>query len=114
MTTPQRRLKTTVEHRGWEIVEVIDENLPWWAYQVWVVESRWSPTDVRLRLTFVVHPLADDGPMRGWLDRAVISWDDLPSCYSTDELAEMSMRHGWERDLEAFVGVLDRLRTERA
>ena len=114
MTTPQRRLKLAVEQRGWQIAEVVEESLPWWAYEVWVLESTWSPAGTRLMLTFVIDPMYESGPKRGWLDRAALSRGELPGYRSDCELARMSMRHGWERDLESFVQALDTLRGERA
>ena len=110
MTTQQTELKRAIEERGWEIVEVIDDTLPWWAYAIWVIESRWSPSDVRFVVTLIVDPMYERGAKQGYVERAVVSRDVLSSRLSDDVLGKMTMQQRCLDELPSFIHRLDELR----
>jgi hypothetical protein len=44
---------------GWEVREIPDADLEWWADEIWELTSRWSPEGMRAFLIFLVDPQWD-------------------------------------------------------
>ena len=97
---------------GWELSEVEDEMLEWWADEVWLLESVWSPPGARAYVTFLVDPQSDTrNRKRGHGIWAVKASAARP----TDWLAEegeytLSLGRGWEEELPHLFEYLDALR----
>jgi hypothetical protein len=99
----RRRLPT----HGWEVAEIEqpfeDE---WWATELWVIESAWSPQSVRFYLTFLVDPMG--GPNDIW---AVHASKERPKQRPLDNNPLLRLGHGWQKELQTFLGSLDGFRT---
>jgi len=50
---------------GWDITEKEQENLEWWADEVWKLESNWSPSGSIAYLTFLVDPMHEGNRRKG-------------------------------------------------
>jgi hypothetical protein len=54
MSLPDSLLER-LEQSGWAVTRRKDD-LPWWAHEVWTLESQWSPHGFTLFLTFLTDP----------------------------------------------------------
>lgn len=57
MQTQRAELLSRLAERGWRVAGV-EENLEWWAAEMWRLESVWSPVGSRAYVTFLVAPEA--------------------------------------------------------
>lgn len=80
MITQQELLYRQLDAHGWRKVEGAEPDqvlLPWWATEVWVLESLWAPQECRVYLTF----LAPWEETRGWSVAASLEgptqWSDV-------------------------------------
>ena len=93
---------------GWNVAEIEqpfeDE---WWSAEFWLIDSVWSPKGVRVYLTFLVDPM--DGCDDIW---AVHASKERPGQRPLDDDPLMSLRHGWQKELQVFLKSLDRFRIE--
>lgn len=51
------------EH-GWGILAK-EENIEWWADEIWQLESKWSPVGCKAYITLLVDPMADLNRRKG-------------------------------------------------
>jgi hypothetical protein len=89
---------------GWEVVlresPFEDE---WWAYEIWVAESVWSPQGLRVYLTFT--QIDPDNDLR-----YLIATKERPKYDCKFAEPQMSLLRGWEKALPAFMEELARSR----
>jgi hypothetical protein len=101
-------LRRRLSSRGWEVTAIEqpfeDE---WWAAEFWVIESAWSPQGVQVYLTFLVDPMGGRDDI--W---EVSASKEHPRQRASDDNPFMSLGHGWQKELLAFIGNLDRFRAE--
>jgi hypothetical protein len=92
-----------LERFGWQVVEKEQPfEHEWWAYEIWAIESTWSPEGTRIYLTFWSDPDLDL--------RSLIATKERPN--GSPHLAEpsMSLLRGWEREVPAFMEQLAKFR----
>ena len=116
MTTQQRDLLAALAEAGWELAGPEDLH-EWWADDVWMMRSVWSPQSSQFYLTFLVDPQLDIHRRRNkgegvW---AVKASRTLPTDWRTkDGEFCLTLGRGWEKELKAFVGKISGFRTVTA
>ena len=98
---------------GWRVVPVEGHELEWWADEMWMLESMWSPVGSRAYLTFLVDPQITDSQTRkkGEAVWAVMVSPVKPSNWqSSANSLTLSLGQGWEKRLPDFFEHLGRLR----
>ncbi len=107
--TKQRGLEL-MEHlseHGWRILPIEATELDWWADDMWVLESVWSPVGQRAYITFLIDP--QDTTMV-W---AIAASNRRPQSRRDAESGSLiRVRHVWSQELPAFLRALSRLRDE--
>jgi hypothetical protein len=95
-----------LEKHGWRIVEreqpFEDE---WWACEIWLIESAWSPQGARAYLTFFVLDLGDDS-------HYLMASRDRPKARGGEGEPQMSLNRGWQNELPTFIAGLAQFRSE--
>ena len=56
MKSPKQKLEDWLPTYGWEIDEVEENDLEWWADEIWKLRSVWSSSEARAYITFLVDP----------------------------------------------------------
>jgi hypothetical protein len=56
MKTPKQKLTDQLEVNGWDLENIHESDLEWWADEIWVLKSQWSPEGVSSFITFLVDP----------------------------------------------------------
>ena len=111
MLTQKARLLARFEEAGWRLLETEPEVLDWWADEILVFESDWSPRGRRLYLTFLVDPMWDGPRGQGQAVWAVAASRSAPrDLPSTRDGPLLSLGRGWERELDSFIESVNRLR----
>lgn len=112
MTTQQKSLLDALTAAGWELVST-EELHEWWADDVWLMRSVWSPQDAQFYLTFLVDPQTDLHRRRqtGESVWAVKASTTLPTRWQdSDAEFTFSLGHGWAERLSGFVSNVSRFR----
>lgn len=107
MLTQQREVQDRLEQSGWQRVEPPDGTLDWWADEVWLLRSAWSPQECQVFLTFVVDPQWSGPRSKGQGVWAVIASINKPDPHGA---VCLTLGHGWQERLSAFLTDLARLR----
>jgi hypothetical protein len=108
---PQEIIRRGLERTGWEVIGEITTDLDWWADEVWMIRSLWSPQDCVAYITFLVDPMWEGKRRKGegvWAAKVTAS----PATTSVPEPNEAQLRVGkWTAtDLDDFLEQLARLR----
>jgi hypothetical protein len=112
MTTHQKELLARLQEAGWELISA-DEPNEWWADEIWLIRSTWSPQSAQFYLTFLVDPQLDLHRKRRkhegvW---AVAATATLPvHRHSVGKKSLFSLGHGWEERLPDFISEISNLR----
>src|SRR5215217_5062206 len=104
MTAQQQGLFDALTVAGWELAQV-EELHEWWADDVWLMRSVWSPQGSQFYLTFVVDPQTDLHRRRekGESVWAVKASATLPTRWQqSDGEFTFSLGHGWTERLSGF------------
>ncbi len=64
MQTQRAELLSQLSENGWRIAS-IEQNLEWWADEMWLIESTWSPVGSNAYVTFLVDPQFDGVRRKG-------------------------------------------------
>jgi hypothetical protein len=94
-------LKQLPRH-GWQLSFVEDYELEWWADEMWLLESIWSPVGSRAYITFLVDPQISHGRTRkkGEAIWAVMASPMKPDTWlSSDGSLTLSLEQDWEKRL---------------
>jgi hypothetical protein len=59
MITQRDEILAELGRRGWRATSLEGQALDWWADEMWLLESEWSPRGREAYLTFLVDPEAD-------------------------------------------------------
>jgi hypothetical protein len=106
MTGYKYKILTELQKHGWELSEVIDSDLDWWADEQWQIKSVRENWGQEIYITFVVDPHWSGNRKKGqgiWevvaSSSQLITWNDKSS-----EVAALFMSRGkFDPKLEAFI-----------
>lgn len=88
-----------------------EENLEWWADEMWLLASVWSPVGSRAYVTFLVDPQFDGVRKKGEAVWAVMASPGRPSDRLRVEGAfTLGLGQGWRARLPALFEHLSALR----
>jgi hypothetical protein len=113
MQTQRTELINRLPEHGWRVASE-EENLEWWADEMWVLESLWSPVGGHAYISFLVHPLWDRPNRRkGEAVWAVTASLTKPgSRLSAEEGFTLDLGQGWKERLPEFFAYLALLRSQ--
>jgi hypothetical protein len=115
MLTQRTELAAQLPEHGWQVIGVEDSGLEWWADEIWLIESLWSPKGFRLYLTFLVDPMADGQRAEGQNVWAVGTSIERPvDRVSAQGKPLLSLGHGWRSHLTEFFAGLSGPRCDAA
>jgi hypothetical protein len=114
MITQQKGLLDALANAGWERADIVDADL-WWADEMWLMRSVWSPQDAHFYLTFLVDPMADFHRRRkkGESVWAVSASAAMPA-QRQDANGEftLSLSRGWAEGLDDLVAAVAKFREQ--
>lgn len=117
MQTQRTELLNQLPEHGWRVAGV-EENLEWWANEMWLLESVWSPVGNRAYITFLVAPDAPILPYDKTRRKSETVWAVMASPtkpsgrLSAENQFTLSLGQGWEKELPAFFEHLSILRNQ--
>jgi len=105
-----RQLMAMLSQQGWRIVHREQDDLNWWAAEIWTVESEWSPQGFTVYLTLLVDPFGEGPPRAGHAIWAVGTCPSRPTGrLEAQGKPSMSINH-WPREVGQFLQRLAELR----
>ncbi len=111
METQRTELLNQLPKHGWSLVSVEEDYLDWWADEMWVIESVWSPVGSRAYVTFLVDPQAPISRKKGayvWAAKVSLS---KPNKWLPEEGEfTLSLGQGWKKEMPDFFAHLSALR----
>ena len=111
-SSQQLSLLAALRAAGWQMVARTTD-LPWWADEVWTVESNWRPVGLRAFLTFTVDPLCYSASRRRgknvWAVRCTRAWPE--GAGQDAEIAYVALHH-WDQRLVELMGCLSAFRDQ--
>lgn len=96
----------------------VEENLEWWAHEMWLLESVWSPVGSRAYVTFLVAPDAPISPYDKTRRKIEAIWAVMTSPNKprgrlfVENQFTLSLGQGWEKELPAFFEHLSKIRNQ--
>lgn len=109
MQAQRAELLALLPEHGWRLA-MIEEDLEWWADEMWLLESVWSPVGSRAYVTFLVDPQFDGSRKKGEAVWAVMASLFKPASNLRGEHEFMiSLGRGWKDKLPyffTFIGIL--------
>jgi hypothetical protein len=112
MLTQREELARQLPENGWRLLGVEESSLEWWADEIWLIESVWSPQGFRLYLTFLVDPMADTQRAKGQSVWAVGTSTGRPAGRGSAEGKPLlSLGPGWRSRMAEFFDSLAGLRS---
>lgn len=104
MKAQRAEIESRLAKHGWNLVEVEDEALAWWADEIWRLESAWSPVGARAYVTFLIDPQSLSRERKKWQGVwAVKASPERPVDWLTGAGEyTLSLGRGWEGKLAAF------------
>ena len=110
MQAQRTELLRQLPEYGWRAVGA-DEDLEWWADEMSLLESVWSPVGSRAYVTFLVDPQFEGGRKKGEAVWAVMASPGRPAGWVQVEGGfTLSLGQGWKGRLPAFFEHLSVLR----
>lgn len=110
MQAQRTELLTLLLEQGWRVAR-IEEDLDWWADEMWQLESVWSPVGSRAYVTFLVDPQFEGARKKGDAVWAVMASLFKPTSNLRGEHEfTLSLGLGWQDLKPAFFGFLSILR----
>jgi len=110
MSFQRTELLKRIPKQGWSVTTIEDADsewpeLEWWADEIWILQSVWSPQDCRVYLTFLVDPQAPiHGRQKGegiWAVKASLK---RPRQWMWEEgEVYLTLGQGWQQMLPGFL-----------
>ena len=111
MKTPHQKIEDYLTVEGWDIEEILSNDLEWWADEIWKLKSRWSPIGKKAFITFLVNPMHEGNRIKGQAVWGVGSCGNLPdSLEDAQSIGCISLKSGVKNEIEEFLSQLDILR----
>ncbi|HEY0098828.1 MAG TPA: hypothetical protein VGB76_07730 [Pyrinomonadaceae bacterium] len=113
METQRTELLNQLPKHGWNVVSVEEAYLEWWADEMWLLESVWSPVGSRAYVTFLVDPQAPAARKKGEYVWAAKASSGKPNQWLGEEGEfTLSLTAGWKEEMPAFFEHLSGLRNQ--
>ena len=110
MQFQRTELLNLLPEHGWRVAGT-EDNLEWWADEMWELESVWSPVGSRAYITFLVDPQFDGPRKKGEAVWAVMASLLKPVSHLQGEHEFLlNLGHGWKDHLPVFFLQLSTLR----
>ena len=111
MKTQREEILARLAHHGWRARPCEDEGLEWWADEMWLLESTWSPVGSRAYVTFLVDPQFEGVRKQGEAVWAVMASPGKPGGrLHVEREFTLSLGQGWKKRLPEFFAHLAALR----
>ncbi|HEX7175377.1 MAG TPA: hypothetical protein VF240_08975 [Pyrinomonadaceae bacterium] len=113
MEAQRAEILNRLSAHGWSVRCVDDYELEWWADEMWLLESTWSPAGGRAWVTFLVDPQTSDVANRrkGKGVWALLASPEKPTRWQASEGEfSLGLGRGWEDELPALLEYLDAVR----
>ena len=112
MQTQRTELLKQLSEHGWRVASE-EENLEWWADEMWQLESVWSSVGSRAYITLLVDPMAGPNRRKGEAVWAAMASLTRPiSRLSAEGEFTLSFGQGWQERLPEFFAHLSVLRRQ--
>ena len=92
---------------GWKITGIEKYNLDWWANEMWLLESVWSPIGQTAFVTFMLEP---ENMQYVW---EIVASEKKPSGRIGNEKSFSLSIKGWEKKLPEFIKFLSDIRNRQ-
>lgn len=93
---------------GWKVTELEKYKLDWWANEMWLLESVWTPIGKTAFVTFLLEP---ENMRYIWsilaTEEKPVNWCGNPKSFS------LSLK-GWEKELPEFIKFLSEIRNQQS
>lgn len=110
MQAQRAELLSLLPEQGWR-VSFLEEDLEWWADEMWLLESVWSPVGSRAYVTFLVDPQFEGSRKKGEAVWAVMASLFKPVSNLRGENEHLlNLGQGWQDNLPLFFMLLGTLR----
>ncbi|SMF48793.1 hypothetical protein SAMN02745866_03188 [Alteromonadaceae bacterium Bs31] len=114
MKTPKQKLLDHLECYGWDAVEIDEEELEWWADEIWLLKSHWSPNNLVAYITALVDPQHDGFRRKGQAVWAYGLSEEYPNDYLQAQVnGTLSLGKSFKNEIEEFVDKIIALREAR-
>ena len=115
METQRNELLDQLAKQGWEATPVEAAELEWWADEMWLLVSQWSPVGTTAYLTFMVDPLyAAPDRRKGQGVWSVVAGGERPTDRGVGEDSfSLDVTQGWKERMPELLAHLSRLRDRR-
>ena len=99
-----------LEKQGWDATPLGE--LEWWADEMWLLVSNWSPVRSQAYLTFMVDPMfySPDRKKGEGVWAAVVSGEKPDERMPVADSFELSLNQGWKERLPELLEYLSALR----
>jgi hypothetical protein len=114
MKTPKQKLLDHLECYGWDAEEIDDEELEWWADEIWILKSHWSPNNLVAYVTALVDPQHDGLRKKGQAVWAYGLSEEYPKDQWQAQIkGTLSLGKSFKNEVEGFVDKIIALREAR-
>lgn len=113
MSTQRAELIERLAEHGWSARALPEDELEWWADEMWLLESTRTPVGSRAFVTFLVDPQVGElvNRLKGQGVWAVMASREKPAGWQSAEgTFTLSLGRGWEERLPSLVEHLSALR----
>lgn len=110
MLTQRDEILAELGRRGWRAASLENVVLDWWADEMWLLESEWSPRGRQAYLTFLVNPMSDSHRRKGEQVWAAAVTARKPLARAEAESGFVMNLKGWEEELPGMFEYLSALR----
>ncbi|MEO0771904.1 MAG: hypothetical protein AAFZ04_01850 [Pseudomonadota bacterium] len=103
-------LQKKLEARGWQVERIQPESNDWWSFQIWKLDSLWSPIGLETRLSFIIDPQLESLKEENVWTLSIL---EKPHDYYSDSKA-IDFNARKNADFEQLVEYLDSWRSKAA
>lgn len=112
MQAQREQLLNQLSRNGWSVAK-FEENLEWWADEMWLIESDWSPVGSRAYITFLVDPQFEGNKRKGEQVWSIMASIAKPlDRVNTANGFVLDIGQGWKSRLTELIRHLSALRKE--
>lgn len=98
---------------GWEIITIYNNDLEWWADEIWQIHSTWSPQGSEAYLTFLVDPQHEGVRRKGEAVWAIGASKHLPKDRGEAEgIATITLNKQFKHNVLDFSLEMEQLRED--